>query len=123
LPAVAEQARALGFRPSEIRDMSRQQPDGIRLDWRLMGLGGHQQGGFVPFFIDWLDCPHPSQTTPVVGEASFSLRLPSGPLTTLLVDVGGVAIETANSCSVQLIIHSARGDVTYEASALPGFSL
>ena len=48
--------------------MQRETPEGERLQWELLFLGGHAFGNLLPFFIDWRDCVHPSVSLPVVGE-------------------------------------------------------
>lgn len=48
-----------------IGDMSRTRPDGVRLDWRLtFPLLHAPHRGTLPFLIDWLDSPHPTDTLP-----------------------------------------------------------
>ncbi|MDA1076657.1 MAG: VOC family protein, partial [Proteobacteria bacterium] len=60
LTSVAQAARKAGFTPGDIRETSRRTPSGEVLKWKLLGIAGHSHGGFVPFYIDWLDCVHPS---------------------------------------------------------------
>jgi Glyoxalase-like domain len=45
-------------------DMNRTRPDGVRLDWRILFVHDHSFGNFMPFFINWLDSPHPASDTP-----------------------------------------------------------
>ena len=45
-------------------------PDGAILSWELLFLGGHGFGGLLPFFIDWQDATHPSDTAPVAAQFS-----------------------------------------------------
>lgn len=40
--------------------MTRRRPDGVLLEWRLGRLEGRSLGGVWPFFIDWMDSPHPT---------------------------------------------------------------
>lgn len=58
ISATVEQAKRLGYDCGSIIDMSRQKPDGTLLKWRLtlptMSMP------ILPFFIDWLDTPHPT---------------------------------------------------------------
>ncbi len=123
LQRVAQRARELGFTPGPIRAMSRTQPNGQRLDWELMGIGGHDLGGFVPFYIDWLQCIHPSATSPVVGELlSFEIVAPDGPIHALLEDTQGITV-TSGALRCRSTIASAKGEVVYEADQLLGFDL
>jgi hypothetical protein len=47
-----------------VRAMSRAQPDGSLLRWRLSDPMALPGGGIVPFLIDWGTTPHPSTTLP-----------------------------------------------------------
>ena len=57
LDEVVVAARAAGYDPGEIGEMSRRRPDGLLLSWRLTLA---PPGGALPFLIDWLASPHPS---------------------------------------------------------------
>jgi hypothetical protein len=37
---------------------------GLAVEWRLLMLGSHAFGMFLPFFIEWLTDSHPSATSP-----------------------------------------------------------
>lgn len=52
-------AEALGFAVTCLEGQ-RETAAGEELRWRLVVVGGHGFGGHVPFFIDWLDTPHPA---------------------------------------------------------------
>ncbi|MCZ6503890.1 MAG: VOC family protein [Gammaproteobacteria bacterium] len=52
-----------GFEHS-IVPMNRTRPDGVRLDWQIMFVHRHPYGNFMPFFLNWLDSPHPANDTP-----------------------------------------------------------
>ena len=53
-----------------VLDMNRTRPDGVRLDWQLLFVNQHPFGNFIPFFINWLGSPHPSDNT--VGGCGLS---------------------------------------------------
>lgn len=53
LERLADDARGLGLEPGPALAMARDRPDGSRLSWRLMQIGGHDLGGLLPFFIEW----------------------------------------------------------------------
>jgi len=56
-------ARAAGYDPGPIQDLSRRRPDGVLLEWRLTRSAAG--GEFVlPFVIDWGEAQHPSTTSP-----------------------------------------------------------
>ena len=68
LDAVASAARGAAFTVRGPVPTERRAPDGSVLRWRLLFVSGHAFGGLVPFFIDWMDTPHPSRTNPVAGR-------------------------------------------------------
>ncbi len=121
LAEVGARARACGFEPGEVRRMSRALPDGEVLVWALMGLGGHDGGGLVPFFIDWLDCPHPADSAPRVGALTqFALALPGGhPGHGLLAGCAGVDLSEG-SPSMSVRYDSPRGEHGWDAARPAG---
>jgi len=78
LDAVSQHVRDSGLDPTPARHTSRRTPDGTALTWALLGVRGHRLGGILPFYIDWLDSPHPSLSAPRVGAARFTVTLPPG---------------------------------------------
>ena len=52
---------------------SRETPDGVLLSWNGLYLLGHDYGDQVPFYIDWGETPHPSDTS-ARGLKLISLR-------------------------------------------------
>ncbi len=55
----------------------RKTPRGDLLEWMLLFPLGSKYGARLPFFIDWLGCEHPRQTSPVAGELrSLSISTP-----------------------------------------------
>lgn len=124
LPGLAERARALGFNPGPILDTARQQPDGTLLEWRLLGLrGGHEFGGLVPFFIDWLDCPHPADNNPIAGHVSlFEISLPAGPAHELLAGTAGLTLREG-APGMTLRVETPAGMIAYTATDPAGFTL
>ena len=65
LDARVQAARAAGYNPGSIVDMSRTRPTGDRLAWRLTvsssgaGLPGD---GVIPFLIEWGTSAHPTES-------------------------------------------------------------
>ena len=45
-------------------DMTRTRPDGVKLSWQILFVGGHPYENRMPFFIDWLASPHPANDCP-----------------------------------------------------------
>ena len=123
LPAVAESAPAAGFTASPIFSMSRARPDGRVLEWDLMGMGGHDLGGLVPFFIDWRGSPHPSDSAPEVGPLdSLILRLPAkSPLRELLTPAAASAQIVEGDPELAVQFASPRGAIRCAGEQLAGF--
>jgi len=59
-----ERARAAGYNPGEIVALSRNLPDGGQLKWRLTLAEKPVGDGLVPFLIEWISKPHPSESAP-----------------------------------------------------------
>ncbi len=57
-------ARARGFDPGDVREMSRRRPDGFLLEWRLTLDARDPARLVVPFLIDWGASAHPSESAP-----------------------------------------------------------
>ncbi len=125
LQSVADHATNTGFDAGLIRRTSRAQPDGTLLEWELMGVSGHDLGGLVPFYIDWLECPHPSDTTPVVGALTrFEVTLPADHNAHRLLDPApdGITLLTGEPC-LRVDFESPEGPIDYESRDLAGFSI
>jgi hypothetical protein len=60
LAGLAAREKADGRSPHGPYDLSRHRPDGSLLAWKLLDVDTAPFGYAVPFFIDWLDSPHPS---------------------------------------------------------------
>ncbi len=75
--AIIEKAAAdHGYTTSTI-DMSRTRPDGVKLEWQIIFVTGHPFGLEMPFFINWLESPHPADDAPMSGRLrSFEITSP-----------------------------------------------
>jgi hypothetical protein len=56
-----------------VRSGSRWRSDGVLLSWRLTEPAAEMENGVVPFFIDWGESAHPSQTA-AQGATLIELR-------------------------------------------------
>ncbi len=125
LDHVAARLRTLGWTPTEVRRMSRTPPNGVRLEWELFGLRDHSYGGLAPFFIDWLESPHPATTSPRVGPL-VQLRIAAlepAPLRELIAELGvDVAVDAA-AAGIELLFASPRGQIAYSGRSPAGFTL
>ena len=114
-----------GFETAKPFNMSRKQPDGDTLNWRLMNLVNHDLKGFAPFYIDWLECPHPTSTNPIAGEFQ-SLRVTHSDsrlgdiVSETVADREGVEFEIG-SPNFTLEFTAERGSVTLSSQELAGF--
>ncbi len=68
LQQVAQALRQAGVRLVGPNRTERQDASGQMLAWELLFPAGTLYGGSMPFFIDWLECEHPSSTSPTAGE-------------------------------------------------------
>jgi len=123
LAALAADLDKMDIAHGAPRRMSRDLPGGGRLEWQLMSVGPHDQGGVVPFFIDWLDCEHPSATSVSVGDLiRFRVGAPPASVAANLLNPppDDVDVETG-SAGLVLEFNSPKGPVRIEATAPQGF--
>lgn len=77
--------------------MSRATPAGPTLNWELLFVSGHGFGDLFPFFIDWLESPHPSATTLRGGSlVSFTVETSDAPRYQALMsafDINGIQVH------------------------------
>ena len=114
-------AELSGFEANTPFNMSREQPNGEVLNWRLMNLVKHDMRGFAPFFIDWLECPHPSANNPVGGEfVSFTISHTDLRLGKVVGETDGVDFVEAEP-SMKLEFESKKGRVVFSHQSPQGF--
>ncbi len=77
LDELARREAAAGRRTEGPYDLSRRRPDGALLSWKLLDVETAPFDRAVPFFIDWLQSPHPSASAAgVVTLERFELGHP-----------------------------------------------
>ncbi|MBS0421060.1 MAG: VOC family protein [Proteobacteria bacterium] len=107
LGPVATAIGAMGYTSQGPFPGSRQTPAGPLVHWKTLMTGGHPFAQAMPFFIDWLDTPHP-QTTSAAGaclerlflvspegnalaavmqQLGLDVRVRSGPATALVAEI------------------------------------
>ncbi len=127
LEAVAAAARRLPLSVRGPVPTERRSPDGSVLRWRLLFLGGHGFGSLVPFFIDWMDTPHPARTNPPGGTfLSLEIRSTEADSLNTLFGSLGVTIEALPEDGPGLTarIAASGGDVSLESAiGADGWSL
>lgn len=119
LPGLADQLTQEGLGPSPIIETRRDQPDGSRLIWDLMGLPG--LGGAWPFFIDWRECVHPGRTNPSAGELlHFEASLPTQDVEKLPFVSAANVTFAAGPPALSLSIETKNGTIDWSATAPRG---
>ncbi|MDZ7728867.1 MAG: VOC family protein [Dehalococcoidia bacterium] len=116
LERICERARGMGYDPGEIRDMSRELPDGRTLKWRLTRRKeADDTKGLAPFLIDWGDSPHPSESAPggctlvrLRGEHPNALHVVD---VLLALDIGYVSMIPGPEAALIAILDTPKGEV------------
>ncbi len=92
----------------------RKQTDGKVLAWKVTDPFMPREGGVVPFFIDWGETPHPSETAPV-GCELVGLRAEHpdvGRVRDILNGLGlGLQVDSAPTPALIATIRTPRGTV------------
>ena len=72
--------------------------------WELLFLGGHRFPNLVPFFIDWLDTPHPATTNPRAGLfRALEIRTPDADSLNGLFEGLGMDLRAEEGDTVDLV--------------------
>ncbi len=123
LSSVAEKAKGSGLAPGPVVPMERVTPAGDTLAWELCMMGGHDLGGVMPFFIDWLDSTHPSKTSPEVGALTeFVVSAPAdSALAGFLDPVPDYSQLTEGGPAISFKFESPNGVVSFSQSNPRGF--
>lgn len=113
IEATVAAARASGYDPGDVSDLSRRTPDGTLLEWRL--TRGEQRRLDVPFLIDWGTTAHPGLADiPALELVSFVRTEPDpDPLRGILHTLGDgtAAVETGSESRFVLTVRRADGEV------------
>ncbi|SER77870.1 Glyoxalase-like domain-containing protein [Propionibacterium cyclohexanicum] len=75
LGAVTGAATRRGVQVGDVREWSRESPEGELLEWRVAFNSELPFGGLQPFLIDWGNTPHPSFNTALETLSVVELRL------------------------------------------------
>jgi len=114
LEEIKSRAEAVGLITSGALPVSRQTSDGDTLEWQLLFIMDHRFGGAMPFYIDWGNCPHPSNTlNEQVTLDRFSLLSPHAKeLQTLLEALDTpVDIDYAEQTALQVELSNGGGAI------------
>ena len=63
LEAIVGKAAIVGVDLGSVQRRSRRRLDGSLLEWSMTDLYAHREGGIVPYFIDWGESEHPSESS------------------------------------------------------------
>ena len=104
LSQLAQIAEAAGAPQVLVADNGRVTPDGVRLNWQWAAPVFSEFGLAFPFFIDWLDSPHPAATAQGQGKvrlAEFAVGHPqAGALQRTLTEMG-TPIDTYTAAAIE----------------------
>ncbi|MFE9622251.1 VOC family protein [Streptomyces sp. NPDC006527] len=108
-------ARASGYDPGDVREMSRRRPDGTVLEWRLTDGGAPHPSGLVPFLIDWGSTVHPSASgLPVTPLSEMSATAPDpDEIRPLLAALGTSLTLTEGPVGISFTVDTPNGPVTF----------
>lgn len=114
LRGIASHLAAAGLEPRGPVRTRRTTPTGALLVWELLFARGHGYGALFPFFIDWLECRHPSETLERAGalEALVIESPRAEALRTLLGEIDvPLVIEEAEEPVLHATVETHRGPV------------
>ena len=115
LNSLVSRAGTYASELGSVHSGGRRQPDGSYLAWEITDPFMPREGGVVPFFIDWEETPHPSDTAPagcelvdlraehphagrvreILNGLELTLQVESGPTPALIatIDTPGGRVE------------------------------
>ncbi|MFF8972907.1 VOC family protein [Streptomyces sp. NPDC014995] len=116
LDGAVAAARARGYDPGEVREMSRRRPDGTVLEWRLTDGGDPHPSGLVPFLIDWGSTVHPSASgLPVTPLLEVSATAPDpDEIRPLLTALGTELTLLEGPVGLSFTVDTPNGPVTFD---------
>lgn len=113
LAAIAAALAECGVATAGPNRTQRQTAEGDLLVWELLFPAGSPHGARMPFFIDWLECPNPRQTTPMGGEfKSLTISTPdAADLSRTLAAIGLDVPVSEGDPALTVSISTRRGEV------------
>jgi len=123
LTEIENAAKSCGLNSRGILPMQRTTPADTLLEWQLCFVTGHKQAGAMPFFIDWLDSQHPSETSPIVGAlCNFEISAPKHTAITYFPEPFPEYAALADGpLAIRFEIDSPKGLLKYEQTDPIGF--
>ena len=119
LNAIADTLNSLGIETNGPNRTERNTAEGELLVWELLFPVATSYGSRMPFFIDWLECAHPSKTTPNGGQfQSLSITHPEAEsLNAALRAIGLDVTVEAGEPNISLEIETTKGPLTLSSTA------
>lgn len=114
LERIEAAAQTAGITTTGIAQGSRRTRDGRLLRWRRLYTYSDEFEGLVPFFIDWLDTPHPAASvTGDVQLARFYVTHPNAAALRRVYAALGVAVpvEASNRPGIVVELQTPSGEV------------
>jgi hypothetical protein len=116
LSQLAQIAEAAGAHDARVANNGRVTPEGVKLSWQWVAPVFDEFGLAFPFFIDWLDSPHPAAAALGRGDvrlADFAAGHPqAADLLRTLTELGTpVDTYTATAIEFRVRLHTPRGIV------------
>jgi len=117
LRQLAQIAAGAGADNALVASNGRVTPQGIRLNWQWLAPAFDRFGLAFPFFIDWLDSPHPAasaQNSGEIGLMEFAVGHPQADdLRRTLSELGAsIATYTAAAIEFRMLLRTPRGTVS-----------
>lgn len=114
IDAATDQVAVAGLPKPSVFSMSRAEPEGGVLSWRIALLQGHPFGPAAPFLIEWGATPHPSLKGPQGATlARLEVRHPEAAAFTKLMQALGVAVSCTHGGSrITAMLDTPKGPVT-----------
>ncbi|MEK6286870.1 MAG: VOC family protein [Acidobacteriota bacterium] len=114
LEAIVENAKSHGLDLGQVQPGSRRRPDGVLLSWRLTVSPVLNEGGIVPFFIDWGKTPHPAAALPK-GCVLVALRAEHPDANRVQAELSSLGlnlrVDSGSAPTIIATIRTAHGDV------------
>ncbi len=119
LADIAQNLNANGVNTVGPNRTERKTSEGELLVWELLFPAGSVHGARMPFFIDWLECAHPSDTNPKGGEfRALTITDPDAPGLQSVLDALGLDVAVvAGEPALSIDIDTANGPVTLASTA------
>lgn len=112
--------KEMGYTCDEVTMVAKD--NGMPWLWHMFFLEGHDEGGLLPFFIDWGESHHAAGRLPIVGDLqSVSVRSSSSKINDLLADIDGVDVGSGEA-NFEITFCSPEGKKTFATSSLVGIS-